>query len=180
MKNLIVFIDCGDTLVDESLQVWEDGDEAKILLEAELFEGAQEMMHTLHANGHRIALVADGRVKSFANVTKQHDLDKCFETKAISEAVGAHKPNRIMFDTAMENMGLTYEKDAHRIIMVGNNIKRDILGANALGLTSVLIDLSPRYNMIPSCKEETPDYIIHKPMELLDVVAQLESKLTNK
>ncbi len=176
MKNTVIFIDCGDTLVDESTQVWENGDENGILLEAELFEGAQEMMHTLHEKGYRIAMVADGRVQSFANITKFYELDKCFEAKAISEAVGCCKPCREMFDTAMDAMGLSYEKDASRVVMVGNNLKRDIIGANALGLISVLIDLSPRYNMTPDNEGEVPDYIIHKPLELVALVEKLEKE----
>ncbi len=176
-KKVIIFIDCGDTLVDESTQIWNNGDDNDLLLSADLFEGAQEMMHTLFNEGYEIALVADGRVDSFANITRIYDLDKCFKAKAISQAVGCCKPNREMFDSAMQQMGLTYEEDVHRIIMVGNNIRRDIKGANALGITSVLIDLSPRYDMTPTCKEETPDYIIHTPMQLLDVVKEIETKL---
>ncbi len=176
MKNTIIFIDCGDTLVDESTQVWQDNNSDGILLRAELFEGAQKMMHTLHERGYRIALVADGRVESFANITKFYDLDKCFEAKAISEAVGCCKPDRRMFDKAMQDMGLTYEADSNRILMVGNNLKRDILGANKLGIISVLIDISPRYNMVPENEDETPDFIIHKPLELIDLVEKLESR----
>ncbi len=177
MKKTVIFIDCGDTLVDESTQIWRDGDEDGILLKAELFEGAKEMMHTLHDRGYRIAMVADGRVESFANITKHYDLDKCFEAKAISEAVGCCKPDKKMFDTAMCALGLNYEEDSNRIIMVGNNLKRDILGANNLGLISVLIDISPRHNMQPENPAETPDYIIHNPLELIDLVEKLEHRV---
>ena len=51
------------------------------------------------------------------------------------------------------------------------------MGANRFGITSVFIKWSPRYPMEPKNEEEVPDYIIHKPMELLDLVEKLEAEL---
>ena len=64
--------------------------------------------------------------------------------------------------------------------MIGNNIKRDILGANQMGITSILISYSPRYVMQPDCEEETPDYVISKPCELYELVEQLNLQVKNK
>lgn len=63
--------------------------------------------------------------------------------------------------------------------MVGNNLERDIVGANRFGITSVFIKWSPRYPMEPKNEEEVPDYIIRKPLELLDLVEKLEAELEN-
>ena len=79
-----------------------------------------------------------------------------------------------MFETAMELMGLK-EEDKKRIIMVGNNIKRDIVGANRFGIHSVLMAWSPRYCMVPETEEETPEYRIEKPVQLLELVERLEN-----
>lgn len=81
-----------------------------------------------------------------------------------------------MFETAMKLLHLT-DEDKKRIIMVGNNLERDIVGANRFGITSVFIKWSPRYPMEPKNEEEVPDYIIHKPLELLDLVEKLEAEL---
>lgn len=51
------------------------------------------------------------------------------------------------------------------------------MGANRFGITSVFIKWSPRYPMEPKNEEEVPDYIIHKPLELLDLVEKLEAEL---
>lgn len=40
--------------------------------------------------------------------------------------------------------------------MVGNNLERDIVGANRFGITSVFIKWSPRYPMEPKNEEEVP------------------------
>jgi len=80
-----------------------------------------------------------------------------------------------MFQAAMDALGLT-DADKGRIIMVGNNLKRDILGANRFGIHSVLIDWAPRRSMIPETDEEVPEYTIHTPAELLPLVDRLEKE----
>ena len=44
------------------------------------------------------------------------------------------------------------------------------------GITSTLLDWSPRYNMIPESPEQVPDYIVHKPEELLSLIKELDIK----
>lgn len=56
-KNLIIFTDSGDTIIDESTQVF---DERGIVTEAEFIPGAGELLEQLKKEGYRIALVADG------------------------------------------------------------------------------------------------------------------------
>lgn len=175
-KELIVFIDSGDTLVDESTEV-RDGKE--VVLEAELFPGAGEALRSLHKNGYRIALVADGLEASFRNVYRQHDLEDCFEARAISELVGVTKPDPAMFHSAMEQMGLT-EKDKDRIVMIGNNLERDIRGANEMGFWSVLAGYSPRYRMNPQCPEERPDYVAETPSRIPALVEEIERAVLQK
>ena len=73
----------------------------------------------------------------------------------------------------MEKLGLG-EADKGRIIMVGNNLKRDIAGANRFGITSVLMAWSPRYCMVPENEEQTPDYRIRNPLQLVELAERLE------
>lgn len=171
MKNLIVFTDCGDTLVDESTQIFCDGGET--VVSAGLIDGAREELETLYRNGFRIAMVADGTEVSFRNIIRQHELEEFFEVRVVSEELGCCKPDERMFHTAMERMGLG-EADISRIVMIGNNLKRDITGANRLGICSVLIDFSPRYCMVPEEEEEIPDYTVSLPCEIPALLERLE------
>ena len=59
--------------------------------------------------------------------------------------------------------------------MVGNNLERDIAGANALGLISVWLDWAPRRSKTPADALEVPDYTIKSPLELLGVLDRLEN-----
>ena len=88
-KRLIIFIDSGDTIIDESTQVL---DARGIVTHAELISGAGEMLQTLHQEGFLIALVADGECESFENVYRENGLGGCFDARIISEAVGCQKP----------------------------------------------------------------------------------------
>lgn len=174
-KQLIIFTDSGDTIVDEGTEV---RDENGIVIHAELIPGAGDTLKALWEAGYRIALVADGEEQSFTNTYVENGLGHCFHTRTISEIVGIQKPSERMFQDAMDKNGLT-EADKGRIIMVGNNIRKDVAGANRFGITSVLLDWSPRYDMEPKSAEERADYIIHHPAELLELVERLERQLEN-
>lgn len=170
LQELIVFVDSGDTLVDESTEI---RDENGVVIEAQLFPGAGEALRSLHRAGYRIALVADGLEASFQNIFSRHGLEECFEARAISETVGAEKPDPAMFRCAMKQMGLT-EEDRGRIVMIGNNLERDIRGANGMGLHSILAAYSSRYRMSPACPEEQPDCVADNPSQIPELVESLK------
>ncbi len=175
-RELIVFIDCGDTIVDESTQIFADNGD---VLKADFIPGAGEMLRQLHHEGYRLALVADGQTASFRNIFREFGLSDIFEAWAVSEEVGACKPDGRMFQTAMEKMKLTND-DLGRIVMIGNNLKRDVLGANRMGITSILLSYSPRYVMQPETREETPDYVAAMPCEIVELIHRLELQARNR
>lgn len=168
MKS-IIFIDCGDTLVDESTQVF---DEEENVIDVEFYGEADKVLWKLREMGYTIILVADGKDKSFRNIfSKIGFLDK-FDGFVVSENVGKLKPDNAMFETAFkllpENM-----QDKDNIVMVGNNLKRDIKGANNFGITSVWMNWSPRYFHEIEEDDWKPDYEIHSPWELIDLLGTL-------
>ena len=171
-KNLILFTDSGDTIIDESTQVF---DERGIVTEAEFIPGAGEVLKQLKEEGYRIALVADGEWESFQNVYKKNGLGYCFEEWIVSEVVGEQKPARSMFDTAMEKMGLC-DGDKPFIVMIGNNLKKDVAGANRYGITSVWLDWSPRYFHEAEEPDWQPDYTVKTPEELKKLIDRLEEQ----
>lgn len=173
MKDLILFIDSGDTLVDESTEIRDD---TGVVVQAELIPGAAEAVRTLWRQGYRIALVADGLRASFDRIYRQHGLEGCFEARAISGDLGVCKPHARMFISAMEQMGFT-DADKDRIVMVGNNLERDIAGANRLGLTSILMSWTTRYRLQPRVPEETPDFVVARPDELPALLAELDRQM---
>lgn len=169
-----IFLDCGDTLIDERTEI--RATDSEVVREGDLIPGAAEMVRALKAAGYPLVLVADGLRQSFVNLLGQHDLWDQFDAHVISEDVGALKPDARMFDAALAAVGLT-RADASRCVMVGNNLSRDIKGANALGITSVFLAWSDLRTHAPADDSEKPDYVIHAPKELPALLNQLEPLL---
>lgn len=172
-KRLIIFTDSGDTIIDEATQIRDD---RGIVLEADFIPGAGEVLKTLHDEGFTIALVADGEWESFQNVYRKNGLGYCFDAWVVSEVVGKQKPEPVMFETACKALGLT-EADKGRIVMIGNNLKKDIAGANRQGMISVWLDWSPRYFHTIEEPDWTPDYTVRTPAQLLTLLHELEEKI---
>ena len=172
-KRLVILWDSGDTIVEEETEL---RDERGVVYEAKLHEGCKELLQELYQDGFTMALVADGEVESFQNIYRIHELGHVFQTRAISEALPDRKPAAIMFQTALDGLGLTKE-DKDRVVMIGNNLVRDVVGAKRFGIRSILFAWSTRYDMIPKTKEETPDYVVHTAGELRELLYRINAEL---
>lgn len=172
-KKLIIFTDIGDTVIDEGTEVRnENGD----VVSAVCIPGARETYLRLYEEGYTIVMVADGTTPSFHNTMEQHGMDHIFAAWIISDKIGEDKPSPKMFSAAMKALNLT-EGDKKRVIMIGNNVKRDIRGANRFGIRSVLIDWSARRPYDEELPEDHFTYRIHSPEEFLPLVRRLEAEL---
>ena len=173
-KRLIILTDSGDTIVDEGTQQY---NERGIVTHAELIPGAEETLRALREAGFTMALVADGEWESFQNMYREHHMQDCFDAWVVSEIVGQQKPAQIMFETAFEKLHLT-DADKPRTVMIGNNLKKDVAGANRFGITSVWLDWSPRYFHTVEEPDWQPDYTVHTPEELLPLLLKLNDDLS--
>ena len=169
-----IFLDCGDTLIDERTE--QKLPDSEVVIRAELIPGARQMMDDLKARGHKLILVADGPRQTFVNMLAHHGLWDHFAAHIISEDVGVHKPDPRMFDAALKAAGLTRD-DAWRTLMIGNNLSRDINGANALGITSVFMSWSTLRTHVPIDPSEVPDHHIKSPSEFVGLLDHLETAL---
>lgn len=170
-KKLIIFIDSGDTLVDEGSEIRDKND---IVIKADLINGAEIMLKTLVEKGYTIALVADGYFQSFKNIFNQHGLYDCFSAIIASECIKAEKPSPRMFKAAVGALDLR-EEDYKRIVMIGNNLGRDIKGANNLGIKSIFFNWTPRYSKVPKDSSEEPNFIVGDYDELINLIEKLNS-----
>jgi HAD superfamily hydrolase (TIGR01549 family) len=170
MRNKpILFFDCGDTIIDEGTEV---KDETGVSTDAQLIPGGDVLIRTLGAEGYTMALVADGYADTFKNLLGKYDLYKYFSAFSISEDVGVDKPDARMFQKALEDLQIPREEWGN-VWMIGNNLERDIRGANQLGLVSVWLDWAPRRSKTPADKWEVPDHTITMPLEVLDLLKQV-------
>jgi glycerophosphoryl diester phosphodiesterase len=173
-RLLAICLDCGDTLADEATEI---KDASGGTLRAALIPGAVELLRELSRRGYRLALVADGYPATFANVLTQHRIYDYFDAFAISDHLGCLKPDARIFIHALEQLGIQPEEYG-RTLMLGNNLARDVKGANALGMISVWLDWSPRRAKIPADESEVPRYTIKQPLELLQLIERLEQEFS--
>jgi putative hydrolase of the HAD superfamily len=175
-RDLILLLDLGDTVMDEGTEIKAAGGTT---LRAELIPGMADALAGFKAAGHRLALVADARPDTPPNVLRQHGILDLFETLAISEVVGAaagvasvDKPDPRIFRAALDALGIP-ESDYGRVVMVGNNLERDIVGANRLGLISVFFHWNERRRTTPLTADEMPRHTVTSAQELVELVARL-------
>lgn len=164
-KPLAICLDCGDTLIDEGTEV-KDGE---VSLRAELIAGADRLVREIKQRGYPLALVADGPAATFVNNLAPYGIYDLFDVYAISEQIGVEKPHPAIFHHALKQLGIA-RVDYDRVLMVGNNLERDIKGANLLGMRSVWLDWAPRRSKVPADASEQPLFTIKSPLELLDLI----------
>jgi putative hydrolase of the HAD superfamily len=169
-RIVALLFDLGDTLMIEESEV---KDAEGTTLQADLLPGAAEALRRFKDQGHPLALVADARPCTPVNVLRQHNLYDLFDHLAISEIIGAEKPDALIFRDALDALGIP-ESDYGRVAMVGNNLERDIVGANRLGLISVFFHWNDRRRSQPLTAEEEPCYTVSSLEELVSLVAGLD------
>jgi len=172
LRLTALLFDLGDTLMVEETEV-KDNEETTLL--AELFPGMAEALRAFKLAGYRLALVADARPQTPENVLRQHGIRNLFEVLAVSEVVGASKPDARIFRSALDALGVS-EADYGSVAMVGNNLERDIVGANRIGLISIFCHLNDRRRARPLTEDEIPCYTVTSAAELQELIRSLEEE----
>lgn len=134
------------------------------------------MVRHVAAAGYRLALVADGPRETFENILKPVGLWDLFDAHIISGDVGELKPSPKMFAAAFEQLGLD-KSQACSTVMIGNNLSRDIKGANAFGITSIFFGWSRRRTHEPAEDGERPDHSVFTPANVLPLLHEIEAAM---
>jgi HAD superfamily hydrolase (TIGR01662 family) len=128
-------------------------------------------LQTLREQGYRLGIVSN--TSDDQNVQKLVDrwvLRPFFETIITSAGCGIRKPDRRIFQLALNHFGVSPEQ----IIMVGDSLEADILGANQMGFYSVWIT---RRVQIPEEGELAiqPQAVISTLNEIPELLADIEA-----
>jgi putative hydrolase of the HAD superfamily len=167
-----LFFDLGDTIMVEESEI---KDAERTTMQADLIPGMAKALRTFKAWGYPLALVADSRPKTPINVLRQHGLLGLFDYLAISEVIGVSKPDPGIFCAALNALSIA-PFDYCRVAMVGNNLERDIVGANRLGLISVHFYWNDRRRSQPLNEEERPRYTVSSASQLVSLIERLRSQ----
>jgi len=101
----------------------------------QLYPGVKKVLNELQAD-YRLALISDAQSCYALPEIRAVGLDGYFNPIVISSHYGFRKPDSRLFQKALDNMKLKPEE----VIWVGNDMFRDIFGANLLGIRNIFID----------------------------------------
>jgi FMN phosphatase YigB (HAD superfamily) len=127
----------------------------------EIPESSKRVLNHL-SKSHRLGLISNIWSDSDIFRTKLidagvHDL---FSTLIFSSEYGAIKPATKLFERAANHFELPYQE----LVYIGNNYKRDIVGAQSTGMRAILVDNGPVSDITGEMK---PDYVISSIEELI-------------
>ena len=105
------------------------------------YSGVYELLEHLKASGKKIYLLSNAQTDFTRPEITALGVDKYLDGIFISSEVGYKKPAKEFYQKLLDTYGL----DPRESIMIGNDIKADIVGAKAVGLSTLYIysNISP-------------------------------------
>lgn len=157
-----LFLDVGDTIVVE--------EEGKSLndMSGDLVEGAKEFLQEM---SRRFSLViVSNTVNSYAvdieKLLMKLGLRQYFSHIITSLDVGIAKPEPGIFEEALKVSGLKPSE----VIMIGDRVDADVLGANRMGICSVLLRWRERHPLQILTQKHKPAFIARSLREVRDFI----------
>ena len=163
-----ILFDLGDTLITEE-SVGDghtpDGKLEKVPHVNDVLRGLKEK--------YKLAVVTNtstSRERDIRFALRRIGIEHYFDAVVTSVDVGHEKPDQEIFCEALKRLGVRPEES----VMIGNRIKTDVLGANKLGIISVLFRWNNRYPEDISSPLEKPTYIISSMSQLPLILSKTE------
>lgn len=132
-----------------------------------LIPGSIDTLTHFKENGIFMALVTNGASEFQRPKIKRFELAQYFDYILVEGEFGAGKPDVSVFVHALDKLGVTPDN----AWMVGDDLKRDILGANEAGIFSVWVDWQ---------NKGLPNDIPVQPDRIITTISELMQKGTNK
>ncbi|HEX3014571.1 MAG TPA: TIGR02253 family HAD-type hydrolase [Methanobacterium sp.] len=125
-----------------------------------LFPQTTSTLIYLKKQGYDLGVISNGiTIKQWEKLIRL-DLHPFFDHVITSEEAGAEKPDKHIFECALEKMGY----DAEHSVMIGNKFNDDILGAINVGMSAILVN--------SELKEAEKEYIEEKGIKI-DVISHI-------
>lgn len=105
---------------------------AEMAIVSKPLPNVMDMLNTLYGKV-QMGIITNGLEALQQKRLENTGTTKFFEIVVVSEVVGVAKPNAKIFEYAFEQIG---DVDKSQILMVGDTLSSDILGANGVGIDS--------------------------------------------
>lgn len=152
-----------DITPEQAEQLWETWNLGGNFLGRQVFEDAITMLDKLRNKGYRIASVTNRAMggQTFLNEMAELGLTDYFEHWSISCDLGFMKPHPEIYHDALRALDL----EPKEVVMVGDSLKADVAGAQALGMIAVW-----RKPTRPNPREDIdgirPDFVVEELREI--------------
>jgi putative hydrolase of the HAD superfamily len=127
-----------------------------------LYPHVREVLDVLRER-YRLALVTDAQSAYTRGELHKVGLLDYFDPIVISGDHGYRKPDRRLFQFALDGMGVA----AENALYIGNDMHRDIFGAREAGMPTVMFESGQGTSAYPDC---VPDYRITDFRDLLKIL----------
>jgi putative hydrolase of the HAD superfamily len=124
------------------------------------FPGALDTLHYLKNRGFHLALLTNGGADIQRRKVERFGLEAIFDYILIEGEFGVGKPDERVYRSAMDKFNVS----AKETWMIGDDLQRDLSGAQKLGIFSIWVDW--RGTGLPSSSLVKPDHIIKTLKEL--------------
>lgn len=128
-----------------------------------LLEGAMDLLTYLHKK-YKLVLITNGLSTIQRSRLKLSSLNQFFDHIVISEEIGISKPNAGIFEHSLK---LVHHSNKHTALMVGDNLKSDILGGINFGIDTCWFNPTSTGNT----SHIQPTYEIHDLLQLKEILA---------
>lgn len=142
----VSFEECGIEFQDSGMPARFDHDYLeKIVTLEKIVDGAYKLLEHLQKRGE-VHVLSNGFKNLQFRKLKSGKLDRYVSKVVLSDDIGVTKPDRRLFDYALQVVG----GEASTTVMIGDNYDADILGAHDAGWRTVFLDrknLNPEPNV---------------------------------
>ncbi len=132
-----------------------------------LYPHLAQTLAYLRQDGYRIGLVSNtGRTwgRYLRPIQDELGIGKYFDARVFSDEVRARKPDRRIFEHALDRLHL----EPDQVVHIGDDVDADIAGAKAMGMRAVWFNTG----FWPEAKTDLADAEIHDHKELPEVLAR--------
>lgn len=164
-----------EALIDEALDVYYTHE----MEHSQLFPGIFAMLDAVRAQGRRMAIVTNAAdTAKQRRLMKTLGLDRYFTPAevVISADIRHRKPDSRIFRKVLDEVW-GGEIPAARVVMVGDMLSRDVLGARYCGMLSVMVRRAKADRRNQICAEQLglePDVVIDRMSQLPEALLQID------
>lgn len=125
-----------------------------------LIDGAIELLEYLRPK-YRMYILSNGFTELQSHKMRTTGIDKYFDALILSEEIGVNKPDRKLYEHALQKTASKLEES----IMIGDMFETDIVGAANIGMRQIYFN--------PKMKENctfTPTYMVTGLLQIKDIL----------